>query len=349
MDSGCSSAELSSDAGGHLHRAERKGAAIEAHRVVRRGAARCGVRGRALLSCALTVAASVSAIAQPPEPVEEIRVGYTEGVFSDVNRADAVASMKTWIEAIASQRGFRKTAVVKVFDSAAHLEEAVAAGELHVVIVQSHEYLEIEHTVALDPVYIPSRSESIPERIVLLVGANTPVTDLEGLRGTRLIAHDTAGTHLGRLWLERELAARNLQGIDEFFDLVELETNPSRVVLPVFFGRYAAAVISEKAFDVVSELNPQLRRNLTPLLRSPEVVSTVVCVWRGNWTYKQDLLDGLSELDETIQGRQILTVFKIDRLSPFDDAYLEPVRKLVGVAPGTELGGKRPSGLEPGG
>ena len=56
----------------------------------------------------------------------------------------------------------------------------------------------------------------------------------------------------------------------------------------------------------------------------------MICVWRGQWKYKEELLEGLRDLHLTVKGKQILTVLRTDRLYPYAAEDLKHVRDIVG-------------------
>jgi len=263
--------------------------------------------------------------------VEEVRVAFTADVFAGVNRTDALASIKAWIETIATERGFQKRVVSSVYDDPESLRDAVERGGVHLAVLQSQDFLQIEDTAALDPVFTPARGDGVYDHILLLVNESSSLTDLAQLQGSRLVAHTTAGWRIGELWLNDELRRQHSPGLREFFGQVEEERSPNRVVLPVFFGNREACIISKKVFDTAAELNPQISRKLRPLLTSPGVTGSVICVWRGRWKYKEELLEGLRDLHLSVQGKQILTVFRTDRLVPFASEDLKHVRDIVGL------------------
>ena len=61
------------------------------------------------------------------------------------------------------------------------------------------------------------------------------------------------------------------------------------------------------------------------------MVNGIVCLARLGWSsakVREDLVRSIGELDRSPPGRQILTLFKCDRLVPFEPAQLDSVRRL---------------------
>lgn len=118
---------------------------------------------------------------------------------------------------------------------------------------------------------------------------------------------------------------------DAFFKRVEVVSKPAQAVLAVFFGKKDACVVDRSAFQVMAELNPQIRRSLETLAASEALANSVLCVSRDGWPLPEDrknLLESLAELHLESTGQQILTLFKADQLVPFRQEVLANVRKL---------------------
>lgn len=256
-------------------------------------------------------------------------MAFTAGTFSGLNRTDALAAVKAWIEGVAALRGFQKRAVTTVYDDVDALRRSVEDGGVHLAAFQSDEWLRVQGTCNLTPVFVPAIGESVYDQILLLVDKSAAITELSQLRDATVIAHNTAGKRLGERWLENELRARELPAPDGFFRRVETAEKPTGALLPVFFGKRPACIVGGKSFDTAAELNPQLRRRLTPLLVSPDIVGSVICVWGGNWTHKEDLLDALRDLHQSIEGQQILGVFRTERLVPYEPVLFQGVKAIA--------------------
>ena len=233
---------------------------------------------------------------------DELRVAFMDGVFSGLNRTDALASIKAWIESVAALRGYHKQGVITVYADLDALRAAVAGGQVHMAALQSDEWLRLKGSCALMPVFIPTIGATLYDQILLLVRRDAGLDDLADLRGATVAAHNTAGRGLGELWLDHELRVHALPERDRFFRAIETVEKSSAAVLAVFFGKAPACLVSRKAFDIAAELNPQLAQQLRPLLVSPDIVGSVICVWSGDWPHKQDLLAALAELHSRCRG-----------------------------------------------
>jgi len=131
-------------------------------------------------------------------------------------------------------------------------------------------------------------------------------------------------------WLETMLDTEGLGVGTDFWDTITSVKKLSRVVLPVFFGKADACLVTRRGFDLLAELNPQVGDRLRAIAVSPEVVP-VVMFFRTDYAppSKDSLLDALSRLHETPAGQQVLTVFQIDRLEEYPTLCLDSARQLM--------------------
>jgi len=100
--------------------------------------------------------------------------------------------------------------------------------------------------------------------------------------------------------------------------------------LPVFFKQADAAVVERHAFKTMVELNPQLNEQLTVLAHSQPLVHSISCLWRNaDKQVKKAIVDMSYKLRESANGRQVLTLFQIDRVVAFKPAHFEALVALV--------------------
>ena len=91
----------------------------------------------------------------------------------------------------------------------------------------------------------------------------------------------------------------------------------------------------------MSELNPQVGSNLVILAVSEPYVATITCLSKSGWNSaraRQDVIDAIAELHLEPNGRQVLTMFKLEQVVPFKEEYLDSARKLRATV---EIPGKK--------
>ena len=126
------------------------------------------------------------------------------------------------------------------------------------------------------------------------------------------------------------LASGGLPPAEEFFGSVESVGKASRAVLPVFFGKADAVIVTLEAYETMEELNPQLSRTLETVVVSPSFSRALICVRDSFLRRVGDRVeDSLLFLHNDPQGRQLLTLFHVDGIVPFKAGDLDGIRDLL--------------------
>jgi hypothetical protein len=97
--------------------------------------------------------------------------------------------------------------------------------------------------------------------------------------------------------------------------------------LPLFFGTVDACVVDETNLNLAKEMNPQLGQ-LRVLARSRPMIGSVIATPVEPIPYQNELLDTILALHEDARGRQLLMVFKTDRVVRVQPGDLDSAREL---------------------
>lgn len=286
--------------------------------------------------CSLFIGAALAfglirpAAGQAPIPPTQdtLRVVFSPDKFSSVNRNDALAAFKAWIETVGRRRGINLLVEADSYSSVPELQQVVRSRAADLLVLRSLEYLGLEkEREMLDPVFMPERRNTIQQTYLLLTRRDRHLT-LADLRGKKILLVNSLGTGLSRAWMADVLRQAGLGTLNDFSPIVEDANKPSAAILPVYFGKADACVVDAESFTVMKELNPQIGQALEAGRTSTPYLETIICV-RGDYVKNRaELIEGLAELHEEASGRQILLVFKVDRLVPFENRALDTVREL---------------------
>jgi len=255
---------------------------------------------------------------------------YSSSLFRTVSKNDAIAAIRVWTETVGRQNGFLLDCSVSVAEDVAEIKRHLQEGLTGMVVLDPVEYFELSGLGLLEPVFTGTRGKGDESLQFLLVANREPgLTTVSGLRGKTLAIQTDSRADLGRMWIEVLLHEDGLGPADRFFSSLSLVSTPSAAVLPVFFGKMGAGVVDRASFEVMKEMNPQIGSRLRVLAVSPPLIKDILCVDKRHIEYLEDLMQALRELQQTAAGKQILMVFKSDRLKPVDTEDLERVRALL--------------------
>jgi phosphonate transport system substrate-binding protein len=289
-----------------------------------------------LSALAVLLAGLESAPGASPEPEGDLisgpmGVGFTKSCFVNVNRNDAEAAFKVFLQTVGQKRGYLIQPSTRIFDETPPFEAAIKSGAIQIAIMDSWQFLSMDIHQETKPFFVPAERKRIGRQYLLLSRRGSGLNALADLRGKGLIALEVASANLGNHWLNTLLLANRFGTQESFFGSIETVGKPTAALLPVFFGKKPCCLADQASFEVMMELNPQVGRELQVVVGSDSYLDVIVCLGNTGWNGsrgKVDCIEALSELHLEPAGQQILTLFKIGQLVPFDAHQLDDVRKL---------------------
>ena len=278
----------------------------------------------------LAIGMPLPAVAAPGEfKPATLKVVFTPRAFLGVNPVDVEAAFKVFAQTIGHSYGYNIQATVQKFESPRDFAATSSTGKPDLIIMDSWNYPEIDVAQWLEPLFVSSNRGEVANRYLLLAQRNG-AKKLTDLRGKSLNLLAAANANLGIHWLRALFQEQNLGLPETFFGELSYHNDPIRTVLPVFFGKKDAALVDAAKFKVMAELNPQLN-GLQTLATSEPLVNGIICLKRSGWPserFRQDVIQAMSELHLNPAGLQILTLFKVQRLVPFEPSHLDTLRQL---------------------
>jgi len=105
-------------------------------------------------------------------------------------------------------------------------------------------------------------------------------------------------------------------------------SNRSRVILDLFFNKLDIAIVPKKSFMLAYELNPQIKQKIK-ILESTGIISTNLGLYRKSLSkdIKDDIYKAAKELFSTVQGQEMLVVFKADKMIKTKVSDLDSIKE----------------------
>jgi ABC-type phosphate/phosphonate transport system substrate-binding protein len=266
----------------------------------------------------------------PFPPNSAVNIGFSTRVLAGMNRADVIAGLQAWVLALTREQHLSFRADCRIFETTADIEKAIQGGQIDVITAATDDFVVLEKAVPLNGYFTSTYSGKITEDYVLVVDRDQAARDLKDLRGHDLLLLDHHRMTLAPLWLDTELLRRKLPTSARFFGKITHVTKPDQAILPVFFRRSAAALVTRAQFNTAAELNPQLAKQLRILAFSPPLIPAIGAL-RGNTIsgagafYRKEAL----RTNKSVGGRQILNLFQSDGVVEVKATDLAETRALL--------------------
>jgi phosphonate transport system substrate-binding protein len=286
---------------------------------------------RPLLAALLWPAVCPAWSAETNQQPAIFHVGMAKLCFRNVNRNDAVAAYRGFLESAGRRFGNVYTADPVVYDDSSIYEAAIQRQPMNVTIVDTWQFLTMDIHRQVKPYFTVMENGRVGRKYVVLTRRDSGLTNLAALHGKDILQTEYASLGVGKIWFKPRLLSEKLGTPETFFNQVEVVVKPTAAILPVFFGKKSACMVDDGSFDLMKELNPQVGQVLQVVTISDTYADVVVCLREGNWAsakLKDDTITSLKELHQDPAGQQICTLFKIDCMIPFEDSQLDTVRKL---------------------
>jgi phosphonate transport system substrate-binding protein len=261
-----------------------------------------------------------------------LKVGYPTSAFSKGIEKDIEVALEVWGSRLAEKATERIKKVNSILfedEYFSAIYDALKRKEIDLLIMNSLDYIDFEQTKFMEPVFIGLSGENVGHRYVLLVRRDSGIRSLLQLNnGTINIETEGVG-RMPIVWLEVLLRREGFSDVQTFFRASHFLDKTSETVLPVFFNKITACVTKLGAYRTMTELNPQLEKELVVINESPELLRGLV-IFRTDldMDLKNTITDALLTMHEDVDGQQILMIMREQRLIPFKPEYIDTARTL---------------------
>lgn len=303
-----------------------------------------------LLLVALPALCRAQAKAAPVEEPKRFSLVFSARMFMDVHESDAKAAVIAWAEAFTRERHMRLVPEPRVIDGVLNLGRALNSGQGDLVTMTTDEYLSLGIDTDQDSFLVGTVGGEVAVEYLLLVHKESDIKDLAGLKARSILFYENSRTCLAPPWVDTILMEKALPPAAAHCATVGGVKKLSGAVLPVFFRQADACVVTRDGLETLSELNPQVGSQLRILATSPGLIHSVSYARaraRGSLD-GVDLFAEVKQLHTSAPGRQILNLFKVDKLVAIPASAIAGVQELLAthrrlLARWKSTGGKLPA------
>ncbi len=259
-----------------------------------------------------------------------LRGAFVASILPEMNIADARAAVKVWAETAAARKGIPAVADMDIFQDVGEFKQAFSAGAQDLIAMRVEDFIPMNREGLVDPLYIGLHNGKTTEQFVILVHRTSGIADFASLQGRKIMLLDGPRAGMADIWLDTLLLEARLPERKAFFAEVKKGPKVSRTVLPVFFRQSDACLTTLSGFETMVQLNPQVGKDLVPLVTSPELLPGLLCVRRGQIAQiKKEILDALLDLHSDPKGQQVCMLFGVERLARYTESDLQGARALM--------------------
>lgn len=259
------------------------------------------------------------------EKITSARIGFEAGIFGTVDKKDAQAVIDLYIKEFAKSLNIDLEAII--YPDSDSIVSDLLAERLDMVCSSVVDYYQIAKQVDTELAYTNTNSGRKMRKSMLLVRYDSGITGIDDLKGKRLLIN--ASDLIGQMFINTILLRNHKRPADQYFATTITKSKPSKMVLDVFFKKSDACLIDNWALSAMSELNPQIQKQLKIVVSSPYIISSVT-FFRKNFgeRLKKDLKEIATSTARSTYGQQLLILFRSDNIAELRSSDLDSFKQL---------------------
>jgi ABC-type phosphate/phosphonate transport system substrate-binding protein len=276
----------------------------------------------------LTKSTSVG-YAQPPDiPERHFKMGvYYLAIKNLVSRVDFEVALNFWLQEISRSVNFQ-SANARLFDSISDMRTAFDNGELDFVLAPPILLAKHFNRNSLAEGFVGTTLDGNSYGTVLLVRSDKQINGIKDLTGKRLLMPEQ--DELADIFLDTLIIKSHRQHYEQVFSTVQSKEKQSSIVLALFFNQADAGVVFEETYNLMVELNPQIKETIKILATFP-AKSPNYGYFSHN--YPKPIRDRITEtvtvLNKEVRPQQILNDLRMASLIKCPTEELIPFDQLI--------------------
>ena len=253
------------------------------------------------------------------------RAAFPLDALRSVTQGDAKVASEILIRKIVEEQGFRYSTAIP--ETHAEFIPRMKNEEFDFFLIFGYEFLKYRDELGLEPILVGSRTSDSPLNTFVLVTKREK--GIAGAKGGVLLVQEGSGM-LPHMWLSQKMEENGLDPAEQYFEEVREVSSVSQAVLPVFFGKASAGLVTLEGLETIAELNPQIDQVLEKTFASDPIITSLMCVRKDYPAEDKEIILRISrDLHNRPDGGQILTMMRVTKLVAFETEYMVSLEKLM--------------------
>ncbi len=254
-----------------------------------------------------------------------LATGVYMQAIRDIPRKDVEITVRFWVEEIADKAGVT-IKPIQLYDDLSDLKRDVVAGKVNYIVGTPMGL--VQHFSDEDLAGGFTGAGAPNDALILVVRRDAGIKTPRDLAGRRVQLRER--DELSEIYLNTLLRSSGVSPSQ--LEAVSTQKNANALVLKLFFNQCDAALITRNAFEVAAELNPQIRTHLQVLdAYSFEDYRDNIGLFSSSVSTedREALIAAALKVENTPRGRQLLEIYRTDRLILSHASDLRSYRALL--------------------
>jgi phosphonate transport system substrate-binding protein len=266
---------------------------------------------------------SQSLINSNDDKANTINIIFSHNSFYNIKLEDAHATAQLLANHIKKLKNLKNDFKVDIVNNDKEILEKYKS-EFDLMLLPTEQYLRLKKKMPLEPFCVNYTNNSFGYIYHLIVNKDDYIKDIAQLKGETINIQAHTNDQAVTLWLDKLLRESKLQSKENYFSKVVLDSKATNVLLPVFFKKAKACIVTNSSLNLLMELNPGIKNQIKILYTSEPLILGITCLnsnKKDTDDYKT-LKEVLLSLHENDYGKQLLSLFGTDKLILFKEEYL---------------------------
>jgi hypothetical protein len=235
---------------------------------------------------------------------------------------DAIATTKILAQNIQKKMKLKEEIDIVICNGIDEISNAIMQS-FDFILATTVETELLQKKYKLEPAFVNQTNGNIGTEFYLITNKYQYLAQLKLLKDGTVYILSKSSYSIAPVWLSKLLHDDKLPPKEKFFKEIIYDYKATNVVLPVFFRKATAAIVSKPAFDLMCDLNPKIREEIIILKQSEPLLFGLVSFDGRSKDEKRKkfITDILLDLHNDNYGKQLFDLYMVDKLVPFKDEY----------------------------
>jgi phosphonate transport system substrate-binding protein len=218
---------------------------------------------------------------------------------------------------------------LKYYDSEEEILKDFLENNLDYMVINPIYYLKNQKELDMDILSYWSvrKYKTKFQKMVIVVRKDSGINTVNDLKDkTVMLKNDN---YMGKISLDKAILESKHISSDTYIKDFYYVSRDSTAVLKTFFSKVDASIVSQSAFDIVADMNPAVNKSLKIIYKTDSIFIPMLSIINKNISLElmKKLKKVLENFHLSVDGKNILTLFKMNRLDILEYKELDDLRK----------------------
>lgn len=254
---------------------------------------------------------------------KDIKLVFAKNAFHNIKIEDANATAQILANHIKKIKNIKNDFVVELVSNDKDIIEN--HGDFDLLLLTTEQYLRLKNKLPLEPFCTNYANGHYGFIYHLIVNKKDNIDNIKQLQNESIYIQAHSKDQASSMWLNKLLKDAGIKNRDNFFGNTIIDSKATNVLLPVFFNKAKACIITDASLKLLMELNPAIKNQIKILYTSEPIILGLTCLnsnKKGDLGYEV-LKDVLPNLQDNLYGKQFLDMFRAEKLVLFKEEFLK--------------------------